>query len=103
MTRLLGLLLIALAVAIPALASAEEHAPGAIVAQDYAFENPAGGGDSVTIGAGETVTFSYPAGGSSHNVVFAAAQATSCTPALPDSPTPPGWESSCRFNIPGTY
>ena len=50
MTRLLGLLLIALAIALPALASAEGHTPGAIVAQDYLFENPAGGGTATQRG-----------------------------------------------------
>jgi plastocyanin len=102
-TRLLILVLAALAVAIPALASAKPRAPGAIVAADYAFTNPAGDGSSVTIAAGETVSFSYPAGANFHNVVFGGSGPTACTPPLPEFPAEPGWQGVCRFNAPGTY
>ena len=59
MTRLLAVVLAALVVAIPALASADPRAPGAIQAKDYFFDNPAIGGSAVTILAGETVTVSH--------------------------------------------
>src|SRR5262249_18054393 len=72
-----------------------------------------GGSDTATIAAGGTVTFSYPSGGSSHNVDFDTNTPTSCTqasgpdngpvPPLPAIPTPPAWSGSCRFNTPGTY
>jgi plastocyanin len=72
-----------------------------------------GGGDTATIAAGGTVTFSYPSGMSAHNVDFDTNQPTSCTqtspsggggvPPLPATPTPEGWAGSCRFNTPGTY
>ena len=56
--------------AIPALASGEARAPGTIEAYDFGFRNTAGGGSSVTISAGETVTFNYPSGCGDHNVAF---------------------------------
>jgi hypothetical protein len=72
---------------------------------------------AVTILPGGTVTFSYPAGGSSiHNVVFTGPQPTSCTqtatpygyqiqavPPLPYIPEPPAWSGTCRFDTAGTY
>ena len=72
---------------------------------------------TVTILPGGTVTFSYPAAGSSiHNVVFTGPQPTSCTqtaapynytiaaaPPLPSMPEPPIWSGTCRFDTQGTY
>jgi plastocyanin len=103
MTRVLGLLLVAFAVAIPAFAKAGPRAPGTIVAVDYAFQNPADGSSTVTIAAGETVSFGYPDGRNFHSVVFAGGQSPRCTPALPDFPSGPGWQSACTFDSPGTY
>src|SRR4051812_21731145 len=104
----------AAAVALPALASGDPgRALASIVAVDYAFQTADGGEGAVTVNAGETVTFSYPAGSSFHNVVFTGAAPTSCTqssgtnlggvPPLPALPHPPGWSGSCRFDVPGTY
>ena len=76
---------------------------GAIEALHFYFQDPATGDNAVTVLAGETVTFSYPAGASSHNVVFVGAQPSSCAPAIPESASPPGWTATCRFNTPGTY
>ncbi|HEU0316940.1 MAG TPA: hypothetical protein VFR49_06400 [Solirubrobacteraceae bacterium] len=72
--------------------------------------------NSVTIAPGGTVSFSYPAGDSSRNVVFTGPQPSACTqtaapygytigsaPPLPQSPQPAGWSGSCRFDTPGTY
>ena len=58
------------AIAVPALASGEERAPGVINAVDFDFVNPATGDSTVRINRGETVTFSYPEGSSFHNVDF---------------------------------
>ncbi len=75
---------------------------------------------TVTIAPGGTVSFSYPEGSSSHNVVFGngdtgtpGAQPTSCVqtagvaitaaPPLPGFAEPPGWAGSCTFNTAGTY
>src|SRR4051794_39514443 len=104
----------AAAVALPALASGDTgRAPASIVAVDYAFQTADGGQGAVTINAGETVTFSYPAGSNFHNVVFTGDAPTSCTqisgtnlggvPPLPALPHPPGWSGRCRFDVPGTY
>jgi plastocyanin len=68
--------------------------------------------NSVTIKAGEKVTFAYPSGASAHNVVFATAP-TSCVqktgvvitpaPPLPGFSQPAGWSGECTFDAPGTY
>jgi plastocyanin len=70
-----------------------------------------GGGNSVNIAPGGTVQFSYPSGGSEHNVDFRpGALPTSCTangtaqsPPVPSLPTGPGWTATCTFNTAGTY
>jgi copper binding plastocyanin/azurin family protein len=74
-----------------------------ITAEDpYNFDNGSGG-NSVTIAKGGSVTFSYPpGGGSSHNVVFGAAQPTSCTD-MPATASPSPWSGSCTFDAYGTY
>ncbi len=72
--------------------------------------------NSVTITPGGTVSFGYPAGDSTRNVVFTGPQPSACTqtaapygyaigsaPPLPQSPQPAGWSGSCRFDTPGTY
>ena len=69
------------------------------MAFDFGFNNPATDDNTVTINAGETVTFSYPQGGNAHNVDFDTAP-TSCTqtagdvsgpvPPVPSFPTPRG-------------
>jgi plastocyanin len=106
---------------LPALASggapastAASSAPmtGSFTAVDYAW-NAAGGGNTVTIAPGGTVSFSYPSGGSIHNAAFDSAQPTSCTqtagastgsvPPLPNPAAGQGWSGSCTFNTPGTY
>jgi plastocyanin len=86
---------------------------GTIRAVDFGFENPATGGTSLTITAGQRVTFSYPDGVSFHNVSFSDLQPTSCTqtsgsvagavPPLPAIPLSEGWAGTCLFDTPGTY
>src|SRR5262249_25595727 len=54
--------------------------PAAVInAFDFGFENPATHTNTVTIVAGQSVTFAYPAGANAHNVDFDTAQPTSCT------------------------
>ncbi len=80
------------AVGVPALASgAPQRAPGTINAYDFGFNNPATGDSTVTINAGETVSFSYPTGGNAHNVDFDDVAPTSCTQTAGDDigPVPP--------------
>ena len=57
----------------------------------------------MNIAKGGSVSFSYPSGMSSHNVVFDTAQPTSCTdmPATASRRSP--WSGSCTFDAYGTY
>jgi plastocyanin len=81
--------------------------------EDASSPDPAD--NSVTIAPGESVTFSYPNGTSSHNVKFDAATQPTCTqtagiripnaavPPLPAAAVPKGWSGSCRFDSAGAY
>ena len=95
--------------AVPALASGEARAPGAIEAYDFGFRNTAGGGTSVTINAGETVTFNYPTGTGTgvHNVAFTANRPTSCTQTVGGSgqvpPLPPAAAPGLGGQLPVRY
>jgi plastocyanin len=83
-------------------AGADEPMTASITAKDpYSFDNGTGG-SSVSIAKGGTVTFSYPTGGSSHNVVFDTAQPTSCMN-MPATFSPAPWSGSCTFDSYGTY
>jgi plastocyanin len=80
------------------------------ITSDFAF-TASEGGTTVKIAVGGTVDFSYPSGGTMHNVDFGdGPQPTSCTldgsdqaPPIPTVPTAPGWSGSCTFNTAGTY
>jgi hypothetical protein len=83
-------------------------------ASDFQWRLTDGSGTEATIAPGGTVTFSYPAGSSTHNADFGSGvQPTSCTqtaggssgsvPPLPHTPTEPGWSGSCTFDTEGTY
>ncbi len=103
---------------LPALARGEgtSSADASIVAFDNGFTD---GGqadpndNTVEIAPGGTVSFAYPTGTSQHNVVFNAAQPSSCVqsagpsvgavPPLPAFALPPGWSGECTFNAAGTY
>jgi plastocyanin len=103
---------------VPALARGEaaRSADASVVVFDNGFRD---GGqadvndNTVQIAPGGTVSFGYPAGGSAHNVVFDAAQPSSCTqsagvaitaaPPLPAFSQPQGWAGECTFNAAGTY
>ncbi len=77
------------------------------------FENSETDGNTATIAAGGSVTFTYPRGVTFHNVVFGGPQPTTCTqtagpnegavPPLPRVPAEEGWAGVCRFDTPGTY
>jgi plastocyanin len=101
------------AAVVPTLASGQAAGSASFTAVDFAF-NSSQGGNSASIDAGGTVSFSYPQGGSEHNVDFTGGPATpSCTqskgtnsgsvPPVPHSPQGPGWAGSCTFSTPGTY
>jgi plastocyanin len=85
----------------------------AIVATDFEFRAIDGGPPNVIVAAGGHVDFAYPAGDSTHNVVFngkqpsvcgiSAGPTTSPSPPLPSTPAGPGWEGGCTFNNPGAY
>jgi plastocyanin len=105
----------AAAVAVPALASADQAPPttATVTATDQSGDVHTWSSDDVTIAAGGTVTFRYPIGSSFHDVAFQGAQPASCTqtagsnygpvPPLPGAPQGPGWEGDCRFTGAGTY
>jgi plastocyanin len=93
--------------------AAESQAPTSIVAQDFAFKTAAGGTAAVTIAPGGSVDFSYPSGGSQHDVVFTGSVQPACTqsagsstgavPPLPHLPASAGWAGRCTFVTPGVY
>src|SRR4051794_334956 len=96
--------------------SSDPPQSGAVVAVDNFFheDGSADSDNTVDIAAGGHVTFAYPTGGSSHNVVFNSLQPSSCAqtagvvifptaPPLPQNALPAGWAGSCDFATPGTY
>jgi plastocyanin len=97
---------------LPTLTAAATPLPmtGSFTVSDFAF-TATGGGNTVTIASGGTVSFSYPSGSNEHNVDFGSGpQPTSCTvagqsqsPPIPSTPTAPGWSGTCTFNTAGTY
>jgi plastocyanin len=86
--------------AAPALAY---RADATITAVDFAFRANGTDAKTLTIAPGQTVTFSYPVGKSTHNVVFTGPKPT-CS-GLPPFPYPPQlWkDATCTFDQPGTY
>jgi len=114
----LACLAVAAAGVLPALArgEAKRSADASIVAYDNGFTD---GGqadpldNTVEIAPGGTVSFAYPMGSQQHNVVFNAAQPSSCVqssglnvgpvPPLPAFAVPAGWSGECTFNAAGTY
>jgi plastocyanin len=88
-------------VAAPALAYRDADA--SFTAVDFAFRANGTDATTLTIAPGQTVTFSYPSGTSTHNVVFTGAKPT-CS-GLPPFPYPPQlWSAAtCTFDQPGTY
>lgn len=74
-----------------------------VTAKDNYWEVNGAPASTATIAAGGSVTFSYPAGSDDHNAHFTVSQPSSCTPALPAMPAPPGWSAACSFVTPGSY
>jgi plastocyanin len=75
---------------------------GAFTAVDYAWRANGTDATALTIAPGETVTFGYPDGTSSHNVEFTGPKPSSCD-GLAAFPQSKGWQGSCTFADAGTY
>ena len=103
----------AYAVCGPAAVGASAPSTATVTAVDFDWSMPGATDYTDTIAAGGTVTFSYPAGVSIHNVDFTGGGPTACTQTagaavgpvspLPAAPEAPGWSGTCRFDTPGTY
>jgi plastocyanin len=103
----------AYAVCGPAAIGASTPSTAAVTAVDFDWSMPGATDYTDTIAAGGSVTFSYPAGVSTHNVDFTGGGPTACTQTagstvgpvspLPATPEAPGWSGTCRFDTPGTY
>jgi plastocyanin len=94
---------------LPTIASGDSGA--SVTAQDDHFVS-SGGGSTLMVAAGSTVSFAYPSGASEHDVHFTA-MPSACTGSTAQlGPTAgagapsiagPGWQGECTFNTPGTY
>jgi plastocyanin len=103
----------AFAVCGPAAVGASAPSSASVTAVDFDWSMPGATDYTDTIATGGTVTFSYPAGVSIHNVDFTAGGPTACTQTagaaagpvspLPAAPEAPGWSGTCRFDTPGAY
>ena len=88
-------------------------AAATITVTDNRFVSAKDGSTQVTIYAGQTVEFVYPAGTNLHNVDFLALKPAGCiqtsgpdlgpVPPLPRVPSGPGWSGTCRFTVPNMY
>ena len=94
---------VALAVGESAQGGAQPPPSASFTARNYAWEVTGTSATTATIVTGGTVTFSSPEPNSSHNASFSGTGPSGCNPALPGSPQPPPWSSTCTFNAPGTY
>jgi plastocyanin len=79
-----------------------EDAGGGFTAVDYAWQANGTAGTTLTVTPGQTVTFGYPVGTTTHNVDFTGKQPAQCTGLTP-YPRPKGWTASCTFDAPGSY
>jgi plastocyanin len=79
-------------------------ADASFTAVDFAFRANGTAQTTLTIAPGQSVSFSYPDGKSTHNVDFTSEKQPACT-GLPPIPYPPRlWQdASCTFDQPGTY
>jgi plastocyanin len=103
----------AYAVSGPAAVGSSTPSTASVTAVDFDWTMPGSTDYTETIVAGGSVTFSYPAGVSIHNVDFTGGGPTACTQTagatvgpvspLPAAPEAPGWSGTCRFDTPGTY
>jgi plastocyanin len=103
----------AYAVCGPAAVGASAPSTATVTAVDFDWSMPGATDYTATIAAGGSVSFSYPAGVSIHNVDFTGGGPSACTQTagaavgpvspLPAVPEAPGWSGTCRFDTPGTY
>ncbi|MBE2316632.1 hypothetical protein DVA67_011640 [Solirubrobacter sp. CPCC 204708] len=101
------------AAASPSVAAGQTGVAASFTVTDHRFVGSQDGSSYVTIYAGQSVAFAYPAGTIPHNVDYLALKPTSCTqtagpdlgpvPPLPRVPSGPGWSGTCRFNVPNMY
>src|SRR5262245_10349885 len=103
------------ALAAPAVADGQRPLPvvATVTAVDTGDDEHMWDPTDATIAIGGTVTFRYPSGSSAHNVAFLGPQPSGCTqtgrtsaeaaPPLPATPSPAGWEGTCRFDAAGSY
>jgi plastocyanin len=97
----------------PAALGSSAPSAASVTAVDFDWSMPGASDYTDTIAAGGSVTFSYPAGVSIHNVDFTGGGPTACTQTagatigpvspLPAAPEAPGWSGTCRFDTPGSY
>src|SRR3954471_12014170 len=76
-------------------------ADATFTAVDYGWRASDTDATTLTIAPGQTVTFSYPAGMSTHNVNFTGRK-PDCT-GLPPGPRPKGWSAECTFTVADSY
>ncbi|WP_028067876.1 cupredoxin domain-containing protein [Solirubrobacter soli] len=74
---------------------------GTFTAVDYAWRANDTDATTLTIAPGQTVTFGYPSGMTTHNLDFTD-RVPDCT-GLPPGPRPKGWSATCTFAQAGTY
>jgi plastocyanin len=86
----------------PALAYSDATAGGSFTAVDYAWQANATAATTLTVAPGQTVTFGYPDGNTTHNVDFTGKQPSQCT-GLTSYPRPKGWTAECTFDAAGSY
>src|SRR4051794_4146374 len=123
--RIFRYLIMVLALAALAAPAAAKAANGSVIVYDdgdgHGFYDGSGADradKTVNVAPGDSVTFSYPAGNTSHNVKFVATgpAPTSCaltsgnvpdvglpTPPLPQITWGAPWAGNCKFNNAGTY
>jgi plastocyanin len=95
---------------LPTIAAGDSGA--SVTAQDDQFVL-SGGGSTVSIAAGSTVSFSYPSGSNEHDVHFTTMPSVCSGSTAQLGPTAaggvgpavggPGWQGACTFNTAGTY
>jgi plastocyanin len=75
---------------------------GSFTAIDYAWQANGTDATTLTVAPGQTVTFGYPAGTSTHDIHFTGNQPSSC-PGQPTFPQRKGWTATCTFDAAGSY
>ena len=94
-------LLVAAAMVCAAAPALGYSSDGTFTVVDNAFRANDTEATSLTIAPGQTVTFRYPAGMTTHDVLFTG-RTPYCT-GLPPGPRPKGWSGDCTFSEEGVY